>query len=217
MGKPERYSRTLRLITEKGDVNMTRKFLCVSLLLMMSMCSVSEATMLKRGKLSEQYPDAPKYEREHHQILPKKGDIGVVVDGSDTMHVSTTEAMIIQELVNRGYRVVDEQKMKKMKMAAARAQAARYAFEGNIAALLKVNGNYSAAATICAKVKAGRPVQNDLGLYTGTATISLLAVTSSGTKLGGDMAQGKAIGYTFEEAQQNAINAAVRNALSQIF
>ena len=194
---------------------MTRKFLCISLLLIM--CSVSEAAMLKKGKLQEQYPDAPRQERQHHQILPKRGDIGVVVDGTDTMHVATTEAMIIQELVSHGYRVVDERKMKQIKMAAAKAQAARYAFEGNIAALLKVNGHYSAVATVCAKVKAGHPVRNDMGFYTGTATISLLAVTSRGTKLGGDMAQGKALGYTLEEAQQNAINDAVRNALSQIF
>ena len=61
------------------------------------------------------------------------------------------------------------------------------------------------------------PVRNELGVYTGTATISLLAVTSRGTKLGGDMSQGKALGYTVEEAQQNAINEAVRNALAQIF
>ena len=196
---------------------MTRKILCVSLLLMLAVCAVSEATMLKKGKLPDQYPDLPKQQNQPHQILPKKGDIGVVVDGTDTMHVSTTEAMIIQELVNHGYRVVDEKKMKSMKMAAAKAQAARYAFEGNISALLKVNGHYSAAATVCAKVRAGQPVRNELGVLTGTATISLLAVTSRGTKLGGDMAQGKALGYTVEEAQQNAINEAVRNALAQIF
>ena len=198
---------------------MTRRIFCAFsvLLLVLTMCPMSEATMLKRGKLSDQFPDTPTQKPPHHEILPKRGDIGVVVDGVDTMHVATTEAMIIQELVDHGYRVVDEQKMKRMKMAAAKAQAARYAFEGNIAALLKVNGHYSAAATVCAKVRAGRPVRNELGLLTGTATISLLAVTSRGTKLGGDMAQGKAIGYTFEEAQQNAINAAVRNALSQIF
>ena len=196
---------------------MTRKILCVSLLLMLAMCAVSEAAMLKKGKLSDEYPDPPKQKAPNHQILPKRGDIGVVVDGTDTMHVSTTEAMIIQELVDHGYRVVDEKKIKAMRMAAARAQAARYAFEGNIAALLKVNGHYTAAATVCAKVRAGQPVRNELGVYTGTATISLLAVTSRGTKLGGDMAQGKALGYTVEEAQQNAINEAVRKALTQIF
>ena len=196
---------------------MTRRLMSVALFMMLSVCSVSDATMLKRGKLADEYPDTPKQQKQPNQILPKKGDIGVVVDGTDTMHVSTTEAMIIQELVSHGYRVVDEKKMKSMKMAAAKAQAARYAFEGNMSALLKVNGHYSAAATVCAKVRAGRPVRNDLGVYTGTATISLLAVTSRGTKLGGDMAQGKALGYTVEEAEQNGINDAVRNAMSQIF
>ena len=45
----------------------------------------------------------------------------------------------------------------------------------------------------------------------------MIAVTSKGTKLGGKTAQGKAVGYTTEEAAQNAINAAVEEALAQMF
>lgn len=195
---------------------MARKFLCVSLLLILAVSSTSEATMLKKGKLPDQYPDESK-QQQHHKILPKRGDIAVIVQGDNKMHVSAAEAMIIQELVKHGYRVVDEKKMKAARAAAVRAQAYRLAMQGNYNAIFKLNAHYSCAATILAKVQAGKPVNNELGVFTCTSSISLFAVTSSGVKLGGDTAQGKALGYTEDEAQQNAVNDAVRNALSQIF
>ena len=198
---------------------MLRRFVCIIIILSV-FTGTSESAMLRRGKLSPGGGSSNGYDSQGampRRILPKHGDIGVIVEAPDYMHQSAAEAMIIRELVNHGYRVVDEQKMKRMKMAAAKAQAARYAFEGNIAALLNVNGHYSAAATIVARVRASYPVRNPMGSLTATATVTLLAVTSRATKLGGDVAQGKSIGYTAEEAMQNAINNAVEQALSQIF
>ena len=155
--------------------------------------------------------------RLNRPVLPNTGDIGVIVEGYDPMHIATAEAMIIEELAANGYRVVDEARMKKLRAAAARAKAARYALEGNVSAILKLNGTYNATATIVARVQAGRPVVNEFNLYTATASAAMIAVTSNGTKLGGKTAQGKAVGYTFDEAQQKAIDAAVRDGLAQMF
>ena len=176
--------------------------------------NVSESAKLRRtGRDSEEERDY----RLNRPVLPNTGDIGVVVDGYDPMHIATAEAMIIEELASNGYRVVDEARMKKLRAAAARAKAARYALEGNVSAILKLNGTYNATATIVARVQAGRPVVNEFKLYTATASAAMIAVTSSGTKLGGKTAQGKAVGYTWEEAQQNAIESAVREGLAQMF
>lgn len=180
----------------------------------------SESAMLKRGKLSGNNSssyDSNNVPHTNRRILPKRGDIAVIVEGDDKQHVAMSEAMIISELINHGYRVVDEAKMRRIKMAAARAKAAQYAWEGNIAGLLKLNGNYSASATILARVRAGMPERNEIGAYTGTASIRILAVTSGGLKLGGEVAQGKAVGYTIEEARQNAINNSVTKGLEKIF
>ena len=174
----------------------------------------SEAAKLRRtGRDPEEETDY----RLNRPVLPNTGDIGVIVEGIDPMHVSTTEAMIVEELAANGYRVVDEARMKKLRAAAARAKAARYALEGNVSAIMKLNGTYNAAAIIVARVRSGRPVVNEFKLYTATSTVSMIAVTSKGTKLGGKTAQGKAVGYTTEEAAQNAINAAVEEALAQMF
>ena len=120
-------------------------------------------------------------------------------------------------LVSHGYRVVDEAKMKKIRAAAAKAKAARLALEGNVEGILKISSGYSAAATVVARVQAGKPVQNEFELYTCTSSVALMAVTSNGTKLGGKTAQGKQVGYTEDEAQQKAIDAAVASGMAQMF
>ena len=173
----------------------------------------SEAAKLRRTGRDTEEEDY----RINRPVLPNTGDIGVIVEGIDPMHVSTAEAMIVEELAANGYRVVDEARMKKLRAAAARAKAAKYALEGNVSALMKLNGTYNATAIIVARVRSGRPVVNEFQLYTATSTVSMIAVTSKGTKLGGKTAQGKAVGYTTEEAAQNAINAAVEEALAQMF
>lgn len=150
-------------------------------------------------------------------VLPNKGDIAVVVNGGNPQHVAMAEAAIVDELVNHGYRVVDEARMKKIRAASAKAKADRLAMQGNFGAIMKINASYNAAATVVARVEAGRPVLNEFQLYTGTASAAIMAVTSNGTKLGGKTAQGKQVGYTPDEAQQKAIDAAVQAGLAQIF
>ena len=149
--------------------------------------------------------------------LPSKGDIAVIVEGPDPQHVATAEAIIIDTLVYNGYRVVDEAKMRRIKLAAAKARAAQLAMQGNLAAILKINASYSVAATVIARVRAGEPVVNEFYLYTGTASAAIIAVTSRGVKLGGRTAQGKQVGYTPDEAQQKAIEAAVQSGMEQMF
>ena len=175
----------------------------------------AEAAMLRKGKLGGGAPaPAPAANRS---VLPKKGDIAVVVDGGDEGHVRVAEAMIVEALAGRGYRVVDEAKMKRIRAAAARAKAARLALQGDVAGILRINASYSVAATVVAYVTAGQPVENEFQLYTGTSSVSLMAVTSNGTKLGGKTAQGKEIGYTEDETQLKAIKSAVEKGMAQMF
>ncbi len=149
--------------------------------------------------------------------LPSKGDIAVLVEGDDPQHIATAEAIIIDTLVYNGYRVVDEAKMRRIKLAAAKAKAARLAMQGNLAAILKINASYSVAATVIARVRAGEPILNEFSLYTGTSSAAIIAVTSRGVKLGGRTAQGKQVGYTPDEAQQKAIEQAVQSGMEQMF
>ena len=149
-------------------------------------------------------------------MLPKRGDIAVVVDGPDRHHVKMAEAAIVETLVSRGYRVVDEAKMKKIRAAAARAKAARLALEGNVEGILRINASYSVAATVVANVRAGRPRLNEFELFTGTASVAIMAVTSNGTRLGGQTAEGKQVGYTEDEARQKSIDAAVQSGMSKV-
>lgn len=150
-------------------------------------------------------------------VLPKRGDIALIVEGDDEQHVKITEAKIIDSLVRHGYRVVDEAKMKKMKAAAVRAQAFRLAMQGNFNAIFKLNASYSCAATIIARVQAGKPEKNQFNLYTGNANISITAITSRGTKLGGKTATSTQVAFTEYETQVKAIEAAVENGMKQMY
>ena len=198
-------------MTKTGKV-----ILCLTLIL--STIAEANAGVRLKGKLSDLYGGGTKEtETAPRRILPKTGDIAVLVEGDDKQHRAIAEAMIIEELRSRGYRVVDEAKMKRIKAAAARAKAAIYALEGNVAGILSLNAHYSAAATVVARVQAEYPRMNEFQLYTGTASVVLLAVTSGGTKLGGRVADGKTIGYSIDETMRKSLYEAVKNGMQQFF
>lgn len=189
------------------------------MIMLLLMSCESHAKILIRGKLSgnnDSYHEDRNTLHSNRRILPKRGDIAVIVEGDDRQHIAISEAMIIEELINHGYRVVDEAKMKRIKMAAAKAKAAQYAWEGNIAGLLKLNGNYSVAATVIARVRAEYPRLNEYELYTGTASVVMMAV-SGAKKLGGRTADAKTVGYSIEETMRKSLQEAVINGMQQFF
>ena len=204
-----------------------RKVITLSLAILLTVTLASCAYSLglggkldRRSRAQENYNDYYSYggaTNNDRQVLPKRGDIAVVVTGDNPQHVRITESIIVEMLANNGYRVVDEAKMRRIRQAAARAKAARYALEGNVEAILKINASYSAAATVIARVQAGWPVVNEFGLYTGTSSVALMAVTSGGRKLGGKTSMGKQVGYTEDEAQYKSISAAVESGMYQMF
>lgn len=197
--------------------------LLMSAVMIMMISSESYAEIRLKGKLSDMYDSPSSYNDNNHQysntnrrILPKRGDIAVIVEGDDRQHIAIAEVMIIDELINRGYKVVDEAKMKRIKMAAARAKAAQYAWEGNIEGLLKLNGNYSVSATVLARVRAEYPRKNEYRLYTGTASVTLMAVAGA-KKLGGRLADSKVVAYTVEETMRKSLQEAVQSGMQQFF
>ena len=191
-------------------MSMKRKIIAVVLLLCLVFVGGAEAA--KKKKTS-----TPKASVVTDSVLPKRGDIAIVVEGDDEQHVKVTETKIIDSLVAHGYRVVDEKKMRAAKAAAVRAQAYRLAMQGNYNAIFKLNASYSVAATILARVQAGQAVQNQFGLYTGTASITLLAVTSNGTKLGGKTANSKEVAFTEYETLMKCIESCVEQGMNQMY
>ena len=185
-------------------------------LLIFSIVFLQDAEAAKK-KTKKTTSSAPAASTQSDSVLPKRGDIAVIVEGEDDQHKSITEAKIIDSLVNHGYRVVDEKKMKAIRAAAVRAQAARYALEGNVQGILRLNGSYSCAATVVAKIQAGQAVQNSFGFYTSNATIAIIAVTSRGTKLGGKTAMSKELGMSEYEAQIKCIEAVVNEGMKQLY
>ncbi len=197
---------------QKGLTFMNRKIIALVLLFCLVFTCGAEAAKRKRKS-----SPAPAKSLQPDSVLPKRGDIAVVVEGDDDQQVRIAETKIIDSLIQHGYRVVDEKKMRAARAAAVRAQAYRLAMQGNYNAIFKLNASYSCAATILARVQAGQAVQNQFGLYTGTASISLLAVTSRGTKLGGKTSYSKEVGLTEYEAFMKCIEAVVEDGMKQMY
>ena len=194
-----------------------RKIFVALLIVVLFMTCGAEAAKKKTKKSSAAKNTTVDTSTEPDSVLPKRGDIAIVVEGDDEQFVKIAESKIIDSLISHGYRVVDEAKMKQAKLAATRAQAARYAMQGNVAAILKLNHNYSCAATVIARVQVGSPVQNQFNLYTGNASIAILAVTSNGTKLGGKTSLSKQVAYTEYETQVKSVEAAVEEGMAQLY
>ena len=149
-------------------------------------------------------------------VLPRAGDIAVVVEGADEFR-ARAETLIVEMLVQRGYRVVNEAKMKSIRAAAARAQAARLALGGNVEGIMRISSGYSVAATVVAHISAGQAKENSFGLCTGTASAEIMAVRSNGMKLGGKTSQSKQVGFTEDETLRKAVDAAVEAGMAQMF
>ena len=170
----------------------------------------------RKSKARKKKEQVNNYSQESPGVLPSRGDIAVIVEGPDE-HKARVETNIVDILTKRGYRVVNEGKMKAIRAAAARAQAARYALYGEFDKILKINSSYSVAATVIAHVTPGSAKENSFGLSTGTATAEIMAVKSNGVKLGGKTASSKQVAYTEEETLQKAVDAAVVKSMEQLF
>jgi hypothetical protein len=141
----------------------------------------------------------------------------VVVDGSDDQHRSIVESVIVQELVNHGYRVVDEKKMKQIRQSAAARKAVQLALAGDMAGLAKLSGSYNASAAVALRVEAGQPRENEFGLLTGTASVTYVVKISGGSQsTGANSASAKKVGYTEEEAARLSVEEAAKLASEKL-
>ena len=193
---------------------MNRKIIALVLLFTLVFTCGAEAAKKKRKSSSASTSSSSQV---RDSVLPKRGDIAIVVEGDDDQHVRVAETKIIDSLIAHGYRVVDEKKMRAARAAAVKAQAYRLAMQGNYNAIFKLNASYSCAATVLAKVQAGQAVQNQFGLFTGNASISIIAVTSNGTKLGGKTAFSKEVAFTEYETLMKCIESAVEEGMKQMY
>jgi hypothetical protein len=141
--------------------------------------------------------------------LPRGSRIAVLVyernpAGTDR-GLGAAESLVKGELVRAGYRLVDPARLERIR----REKAALAALEGNVEAILALSKQYGVGTFVRGRATRGA-VLNDLGVYTGTATLSVQVYRGDGRYLFADAVTGKEIGATAEEASQKALLAAAR-------
>ncbi len=146
-----------------------------------------------------------------HAALPK-GSIAVLAKSASAQEAAQTASIFTRQLIAKGYKVVDPQKLE----AIRRSKAAALALDGNVDAIMKLGKQYGFSTLITAQVEAGRPVLNEFQLYTGTSSVAVMVTASNGSQIYADTVAGKQVGYTPSEAQQKSLEAAAALAVKRM-
>ncbi|NLL37005.1 MAG: hypothetical protein GX256_05740 [Fretibacterium sp.] len=144
--------------------------------------------------------------------LPKKGSIAILSRSESRQHAALATSLFSQELISKGYKVVDPKRLE----AIRKSKAAVAALDGDVNAIMNLGKQYGFSTMITLNVRAGRPVLNEFDLYTGTASVAVMVTASSGQEIYADTARGKQVGYTEDEAQDKALEAAVVTAVKKM-
>lgn len=140
------------------------------------------------------------------------GSIAVLVKSPSKQQAAQTAAVFTRQLIAKGYKVVDPQKLD----AIRRSKAAALALEGNVEAIMSLGKKYGFSTMITANAEAGSPVVNEFGLYTGTSSLAVMVTSSGGQQIYADTVAGKQVGYTPDEAQQKSMEAAAAMAVKRM-
>ena len=148
---------------------------------------------------------------EGYAALPK-GSIAVLVKSASAQEAAQTASVFTRQLIAKGYKVVDPQKLE----AIRRSKAAALALDGNVDAIMKLGKQYGFSTMITVQVEAGRPVLNEFQLYTGTSSVAVMVTASNGSQIYADTVAGKQVGYTPSETQQKSLEAAAALAIKRM-
>ena len=119
-------------------------------------------------------------------------------------HAASVASILTRELIAKGYRVVDPNTLANIR----RNKAAALALQGNVDAIMNLGRQYGFSTMITAQLQAGEPRRNQFNLYTGTASVAIMVMSSGGQMIYADTVSGKQVGYTPDEAAQKSIEAA---------
>lgn len=130
--------------------------------------------------------------------LPQGKTIAVLVRGTPS-HAAAARSLLVRALLDGGYRAVDEKQLEKIR----RSKAAALALEGNVDAILQLGRSFGFSVLLSGAVTVPKPVRNEFGLFTATASVSVTAChAANGRQILALTESAKEIGYTPEEAAQ---------------
>ena len=127
-------------------------------------------------------------------------------------HAASVASILTRELIAKGHRVVDPNTLANIR----RNRAAEAALRGDVNAIMNLSRQFGYSTTITAQLQAGEPRINPFNLYTGTASIAVMVMNSSGQMIYADTVTERQVGYTRDEAAQKSIEAAAQLAVRRI-
>lgn len=141
--------------------------------------------------------------------LPKGKTIAVLVRSASAQYSRSAEAILINGLIQGGYKAVDQKQLESIR----KNKAAVLALDGDVDAILKLSQTFGFNVLVSGRATVHAPVKNEFGLFTATAVVAITACRGAdGRQLFADTASAKEIGYTGNEAGQKALESAAREA-----
>ncbi len=138
--------------------------------------------------------------------LPQGKTIAVLVRGTPS-HAAAARSLLVRALLDGGYRAVDEQQLEKIR----RSKAAALALEGDVDAILQLGRSFGFSVLLSGTVTVPKPVRNEFGLFTATASVSVTACHAADGRQIMALTDRRRIA-TSEEAAQKAAEKAAASA-----
>ncbi|MDR1509764.1 MAG: hypothetical protein LBS53_09000 [Synergistaceae bacterium] len=144
-------------------------------------------------------------------VLPKKGAIAVIVTGP-AQYLQTADAIISKGLIARGYKIVDNATLEKIK----RDKAARLALDGNVEAILRLSSQYKYSVLLKATISDLRTVRDEFGFYKGTAILDVTAIASDASIIFADSISKSKPGHTQQDVIRASLELAANSAVEKM-
>jgi hypothetical protein len=138
-----------------------------------------------------------------HAAVPVKGNVAVVVRGAKPHYEDAAEAYVLEALIARGYKPVDEKKMAQIR----RAKAMFFAAEDNVAAIKRLSAQYGIGTLITVTVEANQR-KDPIAGYDGNTSMTAKVATSGGKYIYAGGSNARKVSRTPEDALSSSIEAA---------
>ena len=151
-----------------------------------------------------------------YAAIPKSGNIAIAVDAmprSDTTphQVASAEAMIVQWLIARGYKPVDENKLAQIR----RERALFFAAVDDVAAIRRLSSQYGVSTIITVHLNVYQQKDPLVG-YDGRSSLVVMATSSDGNRLYAGSIDARKPGHTPEQAVRSAMESVIQQAIDEM-
>ena len=146
-----------------------------------------------------------------HAAVPVKGNVAVVVRGAKAHYEDAAEAYVLEALIARGYKPVDEKKMAQIR----RAKAMFFAAEDNVEAIKRLSAQYGISTLITVTVEANQR-KDPIAGYDANTSMAAKVASSGGKYIYAGGSNSRKVSRTTEDALSSSLESAAKDLVDDM-